>query len=86
MILLLHWITPYILDANFLEMKDNIRDEKLQYNITSEATKMSALPSGKIAKYEYLTVKEMLPSNKRQMKDQTKFTHSILRKALLESL
>ena len=34
---------------------DKIKDEKLQYNINSEATKISALSSGKIDKYEYLT-------------------------------
>ena len=34
---------------------DKIKDEKLQYNINSEATKTSALSSGKIDKYEYLT-------------------------------
>ena len=35
---------------------DNIRDEKLQYDINREATKLSALSSGKNDKYEYLTV------------------------------
>ena len=34
---------------------DKIKDEKLQYNINSEATKISALSSCKIDKYEYLT-------------------------------
>ena len=34
---------------------DNIRNEKLQYDINSEAGKTSALSSGKIAKYGYLT-------------------------------
>ena len=32
-----------------------IRDEKLQYVINREAEKISALSSGKIDKYEYLT-------------------------------
>ena len=32
-----------------------IRDEELQYDINREATKISALSSGKISKYEYLT-------------------------------
>ena len=31
------------------------RDKKLQYNINREAAKISALSSGKIDKYEYLT-------------------------------
>ena len=42
---------------------DNIGDEKLQYNINREAAKITALPSGKIVKYEYLTGDEILPSN-----------------------
>ena len=33
---------------------DQIKDEKLQYNINREAAKISALSSGKIDKYEYL--------------------------------
>ena len=34
-----------------------IRDEKLQYDISREASKISALSSGKIDKYQYLTGK-----------------------------
>ena len=34
---------------------DQIRDEKLQYDINREAAKTSALSSGKNDKYEYLT-------------------------------
>ena len=45
---------------------DNIRDEKLQYEINREAAEISALSSGKIDKYEYLTGEETLPSNQRQ--------------------
>ena len=33
---------------------DKIRDEKLQYDINREATKILASSSGKIDKYEYL--------------------------------
>ena len=40
---------------------DKIRGEKLQYNINREAAKISALLSGKIDKYEYLTGEEILP-------------------------
>ena len=32
---------------------DKIRDEKLQYDISKEAVKVSTLSSGKINKYEY---------------------------------
>ena len=41
-------------------------DEKLKYGINREAAKISALSSGKIDKYEYLTGEEMLPSNKKE--------------------
>ena len=41
---------------------DKIRNEKLQYDINREAAKISALLSGKIDKYKYLTGKQMLPS------------------------
>ena len=38
-----------------MAIDDNIKDEKLQYDINKEAAKMSALSSGKFNKYEYLT-------------------------------
>ena len=38
-----------------MTIEDQIRDEKLQYDINREAAKISALSSGKIVKYEYLT-------------------------------
>ena len=60
---------------------DQIRDEKLQYYINREAVKISALSSGDIRKYEYLTGQDILPSNQQQIIDQTKFTYSPLRKA-----
>ena len=39
-----------------MAIDDKIIDEKLQYNINREAAKISALSSGKIDEYEYLTV------------------------------
>ena len=36
-----------------------IRNEKLQYDTNREATKISALSSGKINKYEYLMGEEI---------------------------
>ena len=60
---------------------DQIRDEKLHYNISRKAAKISALSSGKIDKYEYLTGKEILPSNQQQIIEQAKFTYSPLGKA-----
>ena len=47
-----------------MAIDDQIRDEKLQYNINREAAKMSALSSDKIDKHEYLTGEEILPSIK----------------------
>ena len=44
-------------------INDQIRDEKLQYDINREAAKISALSSGKIHKYEYRTGEDILPSN-----------------------
>ena len=46
-----------------MTINDQIRDEKLQYDINRKAAEISALSSGKIDKYEYLTGKEILPSN-----------------------
>ena len=62
-------------------INDQIKDEKLQYNINREAAKISALSSSKIHKYEYLTGQDILPSNKQQIIEQAKFTSSPLGKA-----
>ena len=64
-----------------MTIKDQIKNEKLQYDINREAAKISALSSGKIDKYEYLTGEEILPSNQQQIIEQTKFTYSPLGKA-----
>ena len=61
-----------------MTIDDKIRDEKLQYDINREAAKISALSSGKIEKYEYLTDEELLSSNQRQTREQAKFTYSPL--------
>ena len=42
---------------------------------------MSALSSGKIDKYEYLTPEEVLSSNQRQITEQAKFKYFPLGKA-----
>ena len=60
---------------------DKIKDEKLQYDINREATKISALSSDKIDKYEYLTGEEILPSDQSRIIEQAKFTYSPLTKA-----
>ena len=64
-----------------MTIKDQIKDEKLQYDINREAKKISALSSGKLDKYEYLTGEETLPSNQQQIIEQAKFTYSPLGKA-----
>ena len=53
-------------------INDQIRDEKLRYDINREAAKILALSPGKIHKYEYLTGEDILPS---------RFTYSPLGKA-----
>ena len=53
----------------------------IQYDINRETTKISALSSGKIHKYEYLTGEDILPSSQQQIIEQTKFTYSPLGKA-----
>ena len=44
-----------------MTINDKIRDEELQYDITRATVNISALSSGKIYKYEYLTSKKILP-------------------------
>ena len=56
-----------------MTIDDKIRDEKLQYDINRVAAKISALSSGKIDRYEYLTGEEILPCNQRQIIEQAKF-------------
>ena len=64
-----------------MTINDQIRDEKLRYDINREANKISALSSGNIYNYEYLTGEHILPSNQQQIIEQAKFTCSPLRKA-----
>ena len=53
-----------------MTINDQIRDEKLQYDIKRGAAKISAISSGKIRKYEYLTGEELLPSNQQKIIEQ----------------
>ena len=64
-----------------MTIEDQIKDEKLQYDINREVAKISALSLGKIDKYEYLTGEEILPSNQQQIIEQAKCTYSPLGKA-----
>ena len=63
-----------------MTIENQIKDEKLQYDINREAAKITALSSGKIDKYEYLTGEEILPSNQQQIIEQAKFAYSSLGK------
>ena len=46
-----------------MTINDQVRDEKLQYDINKEAAQVSALSSGKIHKYVYPIGEDILPSN-----------------------
>ena len=64
-----------------MTINDKIKDEKLQFDINREVAKISALPSGKIDKYEYLTGEKILLSDQSRIVEQAKFTYSPLSKA-----
>ena len=63
-----------------MTINNQIRNEKLQYDLNREAAKILAWSSGKIHKYEYLTGEDILLSNQQQI-EQAKFTYSPLGKA-----
>ena len=65
-----------------MTIDDKIRDEKLPCIINRETAKISALSSGKSHKYRCITSEKVWRSNRSQMIEQAKFTHSTLRKAL----
>ena len=69
-----------------MTINDQIRDEKPQYDINREAAKISALSSGKIHKYEYLTGEDILPSNQQQIIEQARFSYSPLGKAFKKQI
>ena len=64
-----------------MTIDNKIRDEKIQHDIDRESAKISALSSGKLHKYEYLTGEDILPSNQQQIIEQARFTYSPLGKA-----
>ena len=59
----------------FMTIYNKIKDEKLKYDINTEAAKLSALSSGKIDKYECLTDEEILPSDQNRIIQQATFTY-----------
>ena len=54
--------------------------KNLQYNKNREAAKILALSSGRIDKFKYLAVEEILPFDQSIMISQAKFTYSPLGK------
>ena len=64
-----------------MTIDDQIKDEKVQYNINMETAKISALSSGKLHKYEHLTGEDILPSSNQQIIEQARSTYSPLGKA-----
>ena len=66
-----------------MTIDDQIKVETLQYNINREtARSLSALSSGEIDKNEYLICEEIIPLDQSRIIEQTKFTYSLLEKAL----
>ena len=59
-----------------MTINNQIRDEKLQYGINREASKISALSSNKFNKYEHITGEEILRSNQKQMIQQAIYLFS----------
>ena len=55
-----------------MAIDDKIKDEKLQYDINSEAAKPSALSYRKLVKCEYLTDEEILRSDQTRIIEQVK--------------
>ena len=50
-----------------MTINDEIRGEKLQYDINRKAAEISALSSSKIYQYEYLTGNEISAPNQQQI-------------------
>ena len=64
-----------------MTIDNQIREEKLQYDVNREVAKVSVLSWSKINKYKYLTGEKILPYNQTQIVEQAKFTYSSLGKA-----
>ena len=64
-----------------MTINDQIRDEKLRYDINREAAETSAKSSDKFHKYKYLSGEDILPSNQQQIIEQVKLIYSPLGKA-----
>ena len=69
-----------------MTINDQIRDEKLRYDIDKEVARISALSSGKIHKYKCHAGEDILPSNQQQIIEQAQFTYSPLGKAFKKQI
>ena len=69
-----------------MTINDQIKDEKLQYDINREAAKISALSLGRTHRYEYLTDEDILPSSNQQIIVHTRFPYSPLGKAFKKQI
>ena len=61
-----------------MTIDEKIKYAKLRFDVPREAAKISALSSGKIDKYEYLTGEDILPADQIQIIKRAKFTSSPL--------
>ena len=69
-----------------MKIDDKIRGEEVQYDINGEAAKISALSSGKMKKYEFLTGEKILSSDQSRIIEEAKFTYSPLGKAFQKQI
>ena len=65
-----------------MTINDKIRDEKLQYDISKESSKLLVLSSGKIDKNQYLTVEKISSSDQSRIIKQAKLTNAVSGKIL----
>ena len=65
-----------------MTINDKIRDEKLQCDCNRVTAMISALLSGQVDTYEYLTGEEILPPQQESMVQEAKFFYSPIGKAL----
>ena len=65
-----------------MTIEDKIRAEKLQHDTNRDAANVSALSSGKIAKYEYLRGEELIPPYQKRVIEQATFRYSPLVKEI----
>ena len=63
-------------------LDDKIKAEKIAHDLGKEAAKISALKSGNIRKYQYLTDQEIIPSGREEALSMARFEYSPLGKAL----